>query len=249
MDQKLASEPNSSVKTPLVSMALPCYNEGNLAFENTGKVYDYLKSTSWPFEILLCDDASDDGTSEIVDRLKSQEIRVFHYSNGPSRRENLAVTLQQGKGEILAYMDMDLSTSLEHIPDLIKPIQEGKYDLVVGSRYQKGADVDRTFLRRMYSELYNRTIRVFLGSRILDHQCGFKAFRREVFLDLVQEMGYDHQFSRGWFWDAELLIRAQRHNMRILEIPVRWVHAKKSSFNFYRELKVIPSMIRLRKQL
>jgi glycosyltransferase AglD len=249
MDQKVAKEPNSSVNTPLLSMALPCYNEGNLALEHTTKVYDYLKSTGWSFEILLCDDTSNDGTSEILDRLKSDDIRVFHYSNGPSRRENLALTLQQGKGEILAYMDMDLSTSLEHIPDLIQPIREGKYDLVVGSRYQKGADVDRTFLRRLYSELYNRSIRVFLGSRILDHQCGFKAFRREVFLDLVQEMGYDHKFSRGWFWDAELLIRAQWHNLRILEMPVRWVQAQKSSFNFYRELKVIPSMIRLRKQM
>jgi glycosyltransferase involved in cell wall biosynthesis len=237
------------VTAPLVSIALPCYNERELALEHTQKLLHFLESTDWSFEILICDDASNDGTSEILDRLKSDQIRVFHYTNGPSRRENLAVTLQQGRGEILAYMDMDLSTSLEHLKDIINPILEEKYDIVIGSRYQKGAVIQRTPLRRIYSELYNRTIQVFLGSRILDHQCGFKAFRREILLELIQEMGYDSQFARGWFWDAELLIRAQRHQMRVLELPVRWIHARKSSFNFYRELKVIPSMIHLRKKL
>jgi glycosyltransferase involved in cell wall biosynthesis len=249
MEQKTPSSVNSTIRKPLLSMALPCYNEGELAVENTLKVHDYLKSQPWSFEILVCDDGSSDGTSEKLDALQSDAIRVFHYSNGPSRRENLALTLQQGSGEILAFMDMDLATSLNHLPDLIEPIQGGKFDMVVGSRYQKGAEVERSFLRRLYSELYNRTIRLLLGSRILDHQCGFKAFRKSVLLQLIQEMGYDSAFSRGWFWDAELLIRAQRHEFRILEMPVRWVHARKSSFNFLRELKVIPSMIRLRKEL
>jgi glycosyltransferase AglD len=237
------------VTSPLISIALPCYNERELVLEHSRKLYEFLKSTGWNFEILISDDSSNDGTSAMVDTLQNENIRVFHYQNGPSRRENLAVTLTKGQGEILGYMDMDLSTSLEHLKDLIIPIREDRYDIVIGSRYQKGADVERTFLRRLYSELYNRTIRVFLGSKVLDHQCGFKAFKRDVLISLVQEMGYDDRFSRGWFWDAELLIRAQRHHLRILEMPVRWIHARKSSFSFYRELKVIPSMIRLRKKL
>src|SRR5262249_15599317 len=155
------------------------------------------------FELLICDDSSTDGTGELLDQIKEPEIRICHYNNGPSRRENLAVTLKEGKGNILFYMDMDLSTDLDFFSTLISPVAEGKADIAVGSRYQKGANVDREFFRWFYSISYNRTIRMLLGSKMLDHQCGFKAFRRDVFLTLLEEMGYDGQFRRGWFWDAE----------------------------------------------
>ena len=233
----------------MITVVLPCYNEGELALQNTQKVHSYLKQFGRPFELLVCDDASSDGTTQLLQSLQLQEIKVHHYTKGPSRRENLALTLAEGKGEVLVYMDMDLSTGLEHLEDLVGPVIRGEYDIVVGSRYQKGASVRREFLRLFYSFFYNLTIRLLFGSSILDHQCGFKAFRREVYLELVREMGYDEQYSRGWFWDAELLIRAQKKKLRILELPVKWIRAEKSSFNFTRELKVIPYMIRLKRRL
>jgi hypothetical protein len=88
-----------------------------------------------------------------------------------------------------------------------------------------------------------------LRSRILDHQCGFKAFKRDVFHSLAVSAGYDGSHKRGWFWDAEILIRAQREGYKIREVPVRWTAAKKSSFNFTRELKVIPYMLSFRKRI
>lgn len=233
----------------MITVVLPCYNERELAVRNTQKVRDYLKELGWKFELLVCDDASNDGTTKLLQELQSPEVRIYHYEKGPSRRENLALTLGEGKGDVLVYMDMDLSTGLEHLPELVGPVERGDCDIAIGSRYQKGASVHREFLRLFYSYFYNLTIRLMFGSRILDHQCGFKAFRREAYLALAQEMGYDEQYSRGWFWDAELLIRAQRRKLRILELPVKWIRAEKSSFNFTRELKVIPYMIRLKRRL
>lgn len=232
-----------------ISFVVPCYNEKEVVVPNIERLYQYLKSKPWNFELIICDDASDDSTAELLDTLRLPELHVVHYQDGPSRRENLSLALQQGAGPILVYMDMDLSTSLEDLDALINAIQSGQYDLVVGSRYQKGAIVKREFLRMMYSLMYNNAIRLLFGSKILDHQCGFKAFQRDVFVQLAQEMGYDQNFSRGWFWDAELLIRAQQKGLRILEMPVRWTRAAKSSFSFVRELKVIPYMLRLRKRL
>ncbi len=229
----------------IISFVLPCYNEKDIAIRNIRRLQESLQKKGWNFEILVCDDASNDGTSELLDKLNDPQICVIHYTNGPSRRENVGLTLKKGKGEILAFMDIDLSTSLESLDQLIRPVQSGEYDLAIGSRYQKGAVIQRDLPRLTYSKLYNRVIRILLKSRIRDHQCGFKAFRRDVFLKLLEEMGYDKEFSRGWFWDAELLIRAQRNNMKILEFPVHWVNAEKSSFHFLRELKVIPYMIRL----
>jgi glycosyltransferase AglD len=234
---------------PLITVVLPSYNEGRLAVDHTLQVYNTLKQKGWSFELLVCDDASNDGTAALLDQLAQPEVRAVHYTKGPSRRENLAVTLTKGKGQVLIYMDMDLSTDMEFLDSIIQPVLDGKYDIAIGSRYKKGAQVKRELLRLIYSIGYNTTIRLLFGSKVLDHQCGFKAFRREVLLKLVEEMGYDDQFSRGWFWDAELLIRAQKKHLRILETPVRWISAKKSSFHFGRELKVLPYMVKLRRRL
>ena len=234
---------------PQVSIVLPCYNEKELAVEHSLEVYSYLKKLGWNFELIVCDDASTDGTAEALGKLTEPEIRVLHYTNGPSRRENLSRALQDAKGEVLVYMDMDLSTDLKYLNDIVAPVLNGSYDIATGSRYQQGAEVKRELIRLVYSKLYNGTIRVLFGSRVLDHQCGFKAFRRDVFHELAKELGYDEKFLRGWFWDAELLIRAQQKKLRILEIPVRWISAKKSSFHFFRELKVLPYMLGLRLRL
>ena len=60
-------------------------------------------------------------------------------------------------------------------------------------------------------------LRAVLGSKVRDHQCGFKAFRREPLLKLLDEVEAGH-----WFWDTELLVRAQRRGYRVKEIPVLW---------------------------
>lgn len=232
-----------------LTVVLPCYNEGELARNNALKVHSALQQLGIPFELIVCNDASTDNTSEWLKQLKDTGIRIRDFSNGPSRRENLAVALAEGNGDVLVYMDIDLSTDLEHLSDLVQPALQNRYDLVIGSRYQKGASVRREFIRFFYSYFYNLTIRLLLGSRVLDHQCGFKAIRKDVFLELKNEMGYDQQLMRGWFWDAELLIRAQRIGLRILEMPVKWTRAEKSSFSFWRELKVIPYMLHLRRKL
>ena len=228
---------------------MPCYNEGKLAVDHALKVRDFLSRLKWNFELAICDDGTNDGSQALIDTLQSSDIRVFHYANGPSRRENLSECLRQLNGSILIYMDIDLSTDLECLPDIVNPLLNDECDLAIGSRYQKGAKVHREFSRFLYSRLYNGTIRLLLRSKILDHQCGFKAFKRNVLHSLATSAGYDTFHQRGWFWDAEILIRAQRQGYRIREVPVRWNAAKKSSFDFFRELKVIPYLLKFRKRI
>src|SRR5262245_27303129 len=154
---------------PQVSIVLPCYNEKELAVGHTREVYSYLKKLGWNFELIICDDASTDGTADALGKLTEPEIRVLHYANGPSRRENLSRALQDAKGEALVYMDMDLSTDLEFLNDIVKPVMDSSYDIAIGSRYQQGAEVKRELLRLVYSKMYNGTIRVLFGSKVLDH--------------------------------------------------------------------------------
>ncbi len=145
-------------------------------------------------------------------------------------------------------MDMDLSVDPIYARRLFKEITNGA-DISTGSRYVKGSYIKRTITRKIISYFYNLFMKFYFNSHIHDHQCGFKAFRRDVILDLIADMGYDSKFIRGWFWDAELLIRAQKKSYKVVEFPVRWMHGQKSEFNLKRELRMVPYMLKLRKKL
>jgi len=133
------------------------------------------------------------------------------------------------------------------VNELVEHVNRGS-DIAIGSRY-KGLRPERTWFRRCVSRLYNKFMKVYFGSNLCDHQCGFKAFRKETLFSLLQDMGYDRSLSRGWFWDAELLIRAQRKGLKITEFPVIWRFGEKSSFRILREMKMIPYVLALRWKL
>ena len=154
-------------------------------------------------------------------------MRYFRYDNGPSRRENLADAFKKAKGDIILFSDTDLAADISALKSLIQAV-EGKFDVSIGSRYLKDSHTRRKIDRRVISFFYNHFIRFYLDSKIVDHNCGFKAFKKKAILELIKDAGYDKTFIRGWFWDAEILIRAQRKRMKIAEIPVRWIEPKYS---------------------
>ena len=236
------------MKPKKISLFIPIYNEGKILEKNISEIYHTLSKITKNFELFIVDDNSNDGSQSICRRIckKNNKIRYLRYSNGPSRRENLAKSFKFAKGGTIAFIDMDLSTDLSHTKRLFDEIEKGA-DISIGSRYVKGSYIKRTLSRRLISYFYNALLQHFFNSRIKDHQCGFKAFRRDVLLDIVKDMGYDAKFVRGWFWDAELLLRAQKKSYRIVEFPVKWQHGKSSTFELKRELKMISYILEHRK--
>jgi len=140
-----------------------------------------------------------------------------------------------------------LATNLRHLKRLLEEVKEGA-DISIGSRYM-GISAKRTFLRRAMSVVYNTFIRIYFGSKIRDHQCGFKAYKRDVIHRLIDKAGYDKKLIRGWFWDAEILIRAQKEGYKIAEFPVEWICGESSSFKFRREIKLLKYVIKLKSRL
>ena len=231
-----------------VSFFLPFYNEEAILHKNTMLLYVELKKTTQRFELVLVDDSSTDNSGAIASALaKLPHIRYKRFSNGPSRRENLAKTFRDAKFGIVAFCDVDLSTSLKHLPRLFRNIQDGA-DISIGSKFMS-IKPDRSIARKAYSRTYNASIRTLFSSRVRDHQCGFKAFRKDVLLRILDIMGYDSSMARGWFWDAGLLIRAQKLHYKIVEFPVEWKSGEKSTFSFKRELRMIPYILKLRGRL
>ena len=233
-----------------VSVFIPAYNEEKIIEKNVLIVFKKLKSLKKGFELFIVDDTSSDQTGEIATALakKHKEIHYLRYENGPSRRENLAASFHKAKGSIVIYMDLDLATSLDHLEQLINEIEINKNDVAIGSRYL-GTKAKREVSRRIISVCYNTFMRTYFGSKVKDHQCGFKAFKKEVLLQLVKEAGYDKRFVRGWFWDTEILLRAQKHHFRIKEFPVKWRYGDSSSFILKREFRMMNYVLGLRKRL
>ena len=238
------------MEKPKISVFVPIYNEERVLYKNIMRILDSIKKITNSFELIIVDDNSSDKSPDICKKLakKSSKVRYLRYNNGPSRRENLAISFKKAKGNVIVMMDIDLSVDPAFMGRLIKEIENGA-DISTGSRYLKGSFIKRTFKRRVISCFYNLFMRSYFKSYIRDHQCGFKAFRKNVILSLVKDMGYDSRYIRGWFWDVELLVRAQKKSYRIVEFPVRWIHSQKSEFNLKRELRMIPYVLRLRKKI
>jgi glycosyltransferase AglD len=218
---------------------LPVYNEEKIVEQNVLEVYAYLQKNFSKFELVVVDDSSNDDTPKILGSMikKKSNLRIIRFNNGPSRRENLGVALKTSKYPLTAYMDLDLSVKPALLAKCLSEINDGA-DIAIGSRRVPGAKVNRELSRLLWSTAYHRTVRLLFRSKVHDYQCGFKVFKKEVLNDLLEKTGYDSSFNRGWFWDAEILIAAEKEGYTIKEIPVEWNAGKQSSFKLGRELKV-----------
>jgi len=204
-----------------VSVVLPAYNE-EATIERTVAVTletlaDFLPEDS--FEVIVAEDGCEDRTPEIASRMAESDdrIRHFHSDERLGRGGALEFAFERAAGDTLVYFDTDLATDMGHLEELVESVRSGEYDLATGSRWLPSNRADRPPKRAVSSLGYNTLVRLFLRSDLQDHQCGFKTVSREAYEALADEVEDEH-----WFWDTELLVRAQRRGYRINEFPVDW---------------------------
>jgi hypothetical protein len=127
-------------------------------------------------------------------------------------------------------MDLDLTTDLKYLKPLIEAITVEGFDFSTGSRMLPESKAERTFRRKFSSKSYNFFVRRMLGSKLRDHQCGFKAFKRESLMQLLEEVEATH-----WFWDTEILVRAQKKGFKVKEFAVEWKSGKGTKVNMFKD--------------
>lgn len=201
-----------------ISVVIPVYNDCIALKKAIPVTLAAVESLQIPFEIIIAEDASTDGSAGCAHdwQEKDSRIRHLHRDERRGRGSALANAAHMAKGDIFCYFDVDLATDMVHFPDVIKAIRDGA-DIATGSRLLADSTITRSVNREIKSRGYNFLVRLFLQSRLQDHQCGFKAFNRSRLLSILDEVSDTH-----WFWDTEVLVRAQRKGYRILEIPVLW---------------------------
>jgi glycosyltransferase involved in cell wall biosynthesis len=212
--------PEAASAVPAVDIVIPVYNEEHDLPASVRKLHAYMKREfCFPFRVTIADNASTDATLAHARALAAElaEVEVLHLEQ-KGRGRALRAAWSASDADVLAYMDVDLSTDLAALGELLSPLLQMRADIAVGSRLAPGAEVTRGIKRELISRSYNLLLALALRTTFADAQCGFKAARREVLLPLLARVE-DEQ----WFFDTELLYRAQQNKIAILEVPVRWV--------------------------
>jgi putative flippase GtrA len=204
---------------PDVDLVVPVYNEVADLPGSIARLSSFVARLPYRVRITIADNASTDGTWELAcDLADAYDGVVAVHLAEKGRGRALHATWSASDARVLAYCDVDLSTDLAALLPLVAPLLSGHSDLAIGSRLTRGSRVTRGPKRELVSRSYNVLLKLSLRAHFSDAQCGFKAIRADVarnLLPLVQD--------RGWFFDTELLVLAERSGYRIHEVPVDWV--------------------------
>ncbi|WP_248698057.1 dolichyl-phosphate beta-glucosyltransferase [Methanosarcina acetivorans] len=206
-----------------------------------------LAEISPSFEIIIAEDGSKDGTDNIAKELaqKYSCVKHLHSDERLGRGTALNRAFKYASGEFLCYIDVDLATDMKHLKELIDSLRFEGFDFSTGSRLMSQSDVNRPIKRDVASRGFNFIVRTLFRSKLYDHQCGFKAFYRKPLFELLDSIEDKH-----WFWDTELLIRAQYNGYKVKEFPVCWRHGGLTTVNLKKDVIGMGSqIIRLWRQL
>lgn len=210
---------------PPFSAVIPAFNEAQRIGENLRLTLDYLHSAAPESELIVVDDGSADGTSEIVAEIFAAETQVKTKLIRESRNHGKGFAVRAGllaaQLPIGLFFDADLSTPLEETPKIIGPIASNELDIAFGSRaLDRRLIGDRQPWRREQAgRVFNLLVRLTTRLPFWDTQCGFKAFRLAACRSILERARID-----GFGFDVELLYLAHQAGLRMREIPVRWNH-------------------------
>lgn len=233
---------------PAFSLVIPAFNEADRIGETLREVLSYLQTQSAGSELIVVNDGSTDATSQIVHEVFAATggIETHLIENFPNRGKGAAVRagLLAATKPIGLFSDADLSTPIDETPRLLQPIVAGEVDIAIGSRALNRRLIGnrQPWRREQAGRVFNLIVRVATGLPFWDTQCGFKAFRLEVCRPILQAARTD-----GFGFDVELLYLAQRAQLKMKEIPVRWNHHEGSKLHvFYDSIRMFREVVEVR---
>ncbi len=220
-----------------ISILLPAFNEAEQIERCVREVEAAVRVFSKSYEIIVSEDGSTDGTDVIVAKMakKNPNIVLLHSPTRLGKGKGIKNALQNSRGKIIAFMDVDLATNLECLPQLLKIVKENG-GMAIGSRHVAGSRVQRGISRTLFSLTYNLAVRLLFLDGIHDHQCGFKTMSRPV-----AEAVLNVSKSDGYFFDTEMIVRCKKLGFPVAEVAVQWTERGKgaSKVNPVRDAKKI----------
>ncbi len=215
---------------PFLSVVIPARNEEARLPLALGSLFAFLKNQSYPFEVLVVENASSDRTLEIAQKSVSQfpGLRVLH-EDLPGKGRAVRRGMLEARGAYRFVADTDFSMPVEEIIRFLPPACE--CDVAIASREAPGAvRYNEPYYRHLSGRVFNLLIRLLVLPGLQDTQCGFKCFRDKVAEDIFR-----CQTMTGWSFDVELLVVARRHGYTIHEIGIPWTYNRGSRISVFRD--------------
>jgi len=236
---------NKYPRMPRYSIVIPAYNEAKRLGSTLERVLNYVTSQQWDAEVIVVNDGSRDATPELV-REAAERCRFLRLIENPGNRGkgySVRNGMLNATGELLLFSDADLSSPIEEASKLFTAIQNGA-DIAIGSRWIRPETQTKrqSHLRQLYGRAFNIALRILLGLKQKDTQCGFKAFTRNAALKI-----FPLQHIERWGFDPEILFLARRFAFRVDEVPVAWADVGGTRISPLRDgLRMIGEVLRIR---
>jgi dolichyl-phosphate beta-glucosyltransferase len=230
---------------PVYSIVIPAYNESARLGSTLEKVLGYVHQQGWDAEVIVVNDGSRDNTADIVRSFaaKDRALRLVENPGNHGKGYSVRNGMLNARGRIVLFSDADLSSPIEEAPKLFQALEQGA-DIAIGSRWLRSeTQTQRQPLhRQLFGRIFNLILRLTLGLKFKDTQCGFKAFRQPA----VQAI-FPLQKIERWGFDPEILFLARKLKFKVKEVPVAWGHSGGTRINpLVDGSRMVMEMLRIR---
>ncbi len=191
-------------------MIIPVYNE----VQNIREILKRVQATDLPWEIVIVDDGSSDGTRDILKELDGKDsIRVILHEKNQGKGAAVRTGFASAKGDVFLIQDADLEYDPRDYPAILRPIEEGIADVVYGSRFLGGARRSTMFWHMIANKLLTLATNILYNNILTDMETGYKVFRREVLDGITIH-------SNSFNFEPEFTAKILKKKVRIFEVPI-----------------------------
>lgn len=198
-----------------LSFVVPAYNEEDFIEDTLGTIETVIKGKNLPYEIVVVDDGSLDGTlAKVVKYAKSNgHVKVVSYTKNIGKGYAVKTGFMQTSGDIVIFADSDMEIDLGTVSKYIQALGDG--DIVIASKRHSGSQVQAPLSRRILSLSFNGLVRLLTGVPLNDTQSGLKAMKKNAFVDIFPRLAV-----KRYAFDAELLAVSHLRGLKVVEMPV-----------------------------
>ena len=230
-----------------ISVCVPMYNESSIIADTAAKLHRYMtEHFENDFEIVFSDDGSRDGSADIVNSLGLSGVRVVGYEKNQGKGCAVRTGVLASEGDIVMFTDADLAYGMDIIEEAFKILVKGEYPVLVASRAKhKDGYEGYTPIRKLASRTYIKVLYLFGGIKISDAQCGFKGFSGDIARRI-----FSHCQTNNFAFDLEVILIAQKMNLRIYELPAKIINHRESKVNVIKDaFKMLKEISRIKKNV
>ena len=220
-----------------LSIIFPVFNEELRLKSSFNHITSFLKKKKkFKTEIIFVDDGSNDNSYSLIKNFINKfkrnsltKIKVIKSKKNLGKGSALKLGIKKAKYDWILTTDIDMSVSLFQFSDWSKKkLIDKKHLVYFGSRSHKKSIVTKKFIRDILGNIMRFFVSTILNVKIKDTQCGYKLYKKNIAKFIffkIKNCGYDH--------DLELILILKSRNIKIKELPVKWVHKKDSKLNLF----------------